>query len=35
MNCSSGSELDNAFPDVEGDIATARVLANTFFTFEA
>ena len=26
--------LENAFPDVEGDIATARVLANTFFTFE-
>jgi len=26
--------LENAFPNIEGDIATARVLANTFFTFE-
>jgi EAL and modified HD-GYP domain-containing signal transduction protein len=26
--------FENAFPDVEGDIATARVLTNTFFTFE-
>ena len=26
--------LKNAFPDIEGDVATSRVLANTFFTFE-
>jgi EAL and modified HD-GYP domain-containing signal transduction protein len=26
--------LENAFPDVDGDIATSNVLSNTFFSFE-
>lgn len=26
--------LENAFPDIDGDIATSNVLANTFFSFE-
>jgi len=26
--------LENAFPDIDGDIATSNVLSNTFFSFE-
>ncbi len=26
--------LENAFPDIDGDIATSKVLENTFFSFE-
>ena len=28
------SGLENAFPDIDGDIATSNVLSNTFFSFE-
>lgn len=28
------SGFENAFPDIDGDVATSNVLSNTFFTFE-